>query len=153
MGAYVTLKRSGHLRACCGFLGEPRRLIDAVRQAAFRTATEDHRLPPISPIELPYLDLDVNLLFGFQGVSARGVDRIAAVQVGRHGLRIHRGESAGLLLPVVATENGWDSETFLRQVCRKAGLPTTAWRDDDVQLFSFESVEFGGPIDASRLPV
>jgi AmmeMemoRadiSam system protein B/AmmeMemoRadiSam system protein A len=152
MGAYVTLKRSGHLRACCGNLGDPRRLIDALRQAAFRTATEDHRLPPISPTELPYLDLDVNLLFGFERVSARGEDRIEAVQVGRHGLRIHRGESAGLLLPIVATENGWDSETFLRQVCRKAGLPTTAWRDDDVQLFSFESIEFGGPVDASRLP-
>jgi AmmeMemoRadiSam system radical SAM enzyme/AmmeMemoRadiSam system protein B/AmmeMemoRadiSam system protein A len=152
MGAYVTLKRSGRLRACCGFLGEPRRVIDAVRQAAFRTATEDHRLPPISAVELPFLDLDVNLLFGFEQVSARGDERIRAVEVGRHGLRIHRGDAAGLLLPAVATENDWDSETFLRQVSRKAGLPTTAWQEDDTQLFSFESIEFGGPIDPSRLP-
>jgi AmmeMemoRadiSam system radical SAM enzyme/AmmeMemoRadiSam system protein B/AmmeMemoRadiSam system protein A len=151
MGAYVTLKRREQLRACCGFLGEPKRLIEALRHAAFRTATEDHRLPPISRTELPYLDLDVNILYGFQPVRVKGRHRVDAVEVGRHGLRVHRGESAGLLLPVVATENEWDSETFLRQVCRKAGLPTTAWQDDHTQLFTFESIAFGGPFDASVL--
>jgi AmmeMemoRadiSam system radical SAM enzyme/AmmeMemoRadiSam system protein B/AmmeMemoRadiSam system protein A len=151
MGAYVTLKRRGHLRACCGFIGETRRLFDALRQAAYRTATEDHRLPPISATELPHLDLSVNLLYGFAPIRERGHDRIAAVEVGRHGLRIHRGDQGGLLLPVVATENGWDAETFLRQVCRKAGLPTTAWQENDAKIHTFESVEFGAPFDVSVL--
>jgi poly-gamma-glutamate synthesis protein (capsule biosynthesis protein) len=73
---------------------------------------------------LPFLDLSVNLLHGLERVEARGRDRINAVEVGRHGLRIHRGEASGLLLPVVAVENDWDAEAFLRHVCRKAGLPT-----------------------------
>ena len=150
-GAYVTLKRQGHLRACCGFLGESRELIEALFHAALRTATEDHRLPPISATELPYLDLSVNLLFNLEPVQARGRDRIDAVEVGRHGLRIHRGDASGLLLPGVAVEHGWDSESFLRHVCRKAGLPTTAWEDDETVLFTFESVEFGGPFDATVL--
>ncbi len=72
MGAYVTLKRDDRLRACCGFLGQPRRLIDAIQQAAQRTALEDHRLPPISPTELMHLDLHVNLLHGFETVQASG---------------------------------------------------------------------------------
>ncbi len=150
-GAYVTLKRQAHLRACCGSLGKPRPLLEALQHAALATALEDHRLPPISPTELPYLDLSVNLLHSLAPLAARGRDRIDAVEVGRHGLRIHRGESSGLLLPTVAVEHGWDSEALLRHVCRKAGLPTTAWEDDETQLLTFESSEFGGPFDTSVL--
>jgi AmmeMemoRadiSam system protein B/AmmeMemoRadiSam system protein A len=151
MGAYVTLKRWAHLRACCGSLGQPRRLIEALHHAAFITATEDHRLPPISTTELTYLELRVNLLHDLERVPGLGRDRIDAVQVGRHGLRIERGEASGLLLPTVAVEHGWDSEAFLRHVCRKAGLPTTAWEEDDTRLMTFESAEFGGPLDAAVL--
>ncbi len=150
-GAYVTLKRQGHLRACCGTLGAERPLLAMLRHASQQTAREDHRLPPISLTELPYLDLSVNLLFAFEPVSAQGRQRIAAVQVGRHGLRIQRGDAGGLLLPIVAVENAWDSETFLRQVCRKAGLPTNAWEGDDTILMRFESVEFGGPFETGVL--
>src|SRR5262249_25540466 len=128
-GAYVTLKRQNHLRACCGMLGTPRRLIEALFQAAVTTATEDHRLPPISPTGLPYPQLHVNPLHGLERLSAQGHDRIGAIEVGRHGLRIQRGEAAGLLLPSVPVEHHWDSEAFLRHACRKAGLPTTAWED------------------------
>jgi AmmeMemoRadiSam system radical SAM enzyme/AmmeMemoRadiSam system protein B/AmmeMemoRadiSam system protein A len=151
LGAYVTLKRQGHLRACCGFVGETRKLVEALRLAAHRTATDDHRLPPISATELAYLDLDVNLLYGLARLEARGRERIGAVKVGRHGLRIQRGDAGGLLLPGVATDHAWDSETFLRQVCRKAGLPTTAWEEDDTQILTFESCEFGAPFESSVL--
>jgi AmmeMemoRadiSam system radical SAM enzyme/AmmeMemoRadiSam system protein A len=138
MGAFVTLKRRGHLRACCGSLGKPMSLLDALRQSAQRTATEDVRLPPISRTELPYLDLDVSLLYGFEPLRARGRQRIAEVVPGRHGLQIRRGDAGGLLLPSVAIEQQWDAETFLRQVCKKAGLPTTAWEEDDTQVLTFE---------------
>jgi AMMECR1 domain-containing protein len=39
----------------------------------------------------------------------------------------------------VATEQGWDRETFLRQVCRKAGLASDAWqRGATLQVFTAE---------------
>ncbi len=53
-GIFVTLKRGEHLRGCCGVLGKPMALGMATSQAAFRTATEDARLAPISPSELRY---------------------------------------------------------------------------------------------------
>lgn len=150
-GAFVTLKRRGQLRGCCGSLGEPRPLLAVLREAASRTARDDPRLPPVSATELPYLDLDVNLLSPRRRVDARGRGRLAAVQVGRHGLRIERAGGSGLLLPGVAVENGWDAETFLRQTCRKAGLPTTAWENDDTSLFTFETTEFDGAFDTRSL--
>jgi AmmeMemoRadiSam system radical SAM enzyme/AmmeMemoRadiSam system protein B/AmmeMemoRadiSam system protein A len=152
MGAFVTLRRSGHLRACCGTLGQPMRLRDALEGAARRTATEDTRLPPISRTELPHLTVDVSLLHDFQTIRARGQARIDAVTVGRHGLTIRRGASGGLLLPSVPVELGWDAESFLRQVCRKAGLPSTAWQDDQSELQTFEAHVIEGPFDAASLP-
>jgi AmmeMemoRadiSam system radical SAM enzyme/AmmeMemoRadiSam system protein B/AmmeMemoRadiSam system protein A len=151
MGAFVTLKRSGRLRACCGVLGRPMRVLEAVQQAALRTATEDSRFPTISPTELPHLHLDVTLLYGFQPIDARGRERIKQVEVGRHGLHISRGTSTGLLLPVVPVENGWNSEEFLEHVCRKAGLPTTAWQDDQARLLRFEGHMVPGDFAAQVL--
>lgn len=144
MGAFVTLKRRGKLRACCGALGRPMPLIEALHQAALRTALEDSRLPPISVTELPFLDVDVQLLYGFLPVQEHGAGRIQRVEVGRHGLQIARGNQTGLLLPAVATEQGYTSEEFLRQVCRKAGLPTTAWEDEQTVLQTFEAFEIPG---------
>ncbi|MCH5375011.1 MAG: AmmeMemoRadiSam system protein A, partial [Planctomycetes bacterium] len=152
MGAFVTLKRSGRLRACCGTLGQPMPIVEALRQSALRTATADTRFPTISPTELEHLHLDVSLLYAFQPIRAKGRDRAAEVQVGRDGLQIRRGDSAGLLLPVVAVENGWEAEEFLFHVCRKAGLPTTAWLDDAAQITKFEGHLIEGDFDRNALP-
>jgi AmmeMemoRadiSam system radical SAM enzyme/AmmeMemoRadiSam system protein B/AmmeMemoRadiSam system protein A len=151
MGAFVTLKSNGHLRACCGMVGQPVPLLQAVRHAAARTATEDHRFPPVSPVELRHLTLDVTLLFNFEPLSQQGEARVGAVEAGRHGLKIVRGDKAGLLLPSVAVDAGWDSRTFLNQVCRKAGLPVTAWLEADSQLLRFEGHMIEGTFNDSVL--
>ncbi len=65
------------------------------------------------------------------------------IVVGRDGLIISRGRNAGLLLPQVATEYGWDRLTFLRQTCVKAGLPTESWRADDCRIEKFAAEVFG----------
>ncbi|MBN2023794.1 MAG: AmmeMemoRadiSam system radical SAM enzyme [Pirellulales bacterium] len=146
LGAFVSLKRAGQLRSCCGFMGEGIPLGEAIDQAALRAARDDPRFPPISPSELDHLDMEVWLLWGLQQVAARGPDRAAAIEIGRHGLQIHRGGTRGLLLPAVAVEHGLDAEGFLRQVCLKAHLPPDAWLDDQTQLFTFEGYAIHGPL-------
>jgi AmmeMemoRadiSam system radical SAM enzyme/AmmeMemoRadiSam system protein B/AmmeMemoRadiSam system protein A len=146
-GVFVSLKRRGRLRGCCGMLGEPTSLLDALDRAARRTATDDPRLPPVSPTELRHLDLEVWLLATPTPVAARGLERRGAVEIGRHGLYIRRGPSSGLLLPGVAVEHDLDAEAFLEQVCLKAGLPPTAWKEDDVHLATFEGRVIEAPFD------
>ena len=136
-GAFTSLKRGGQLRSCCGCFGRTMTLKEAVQQAAHQTATSDPRFPPISPSEFPYLDLEVWLLFAPEVVQETGVDRVKAVTIGKHGLKIIRGSQQGLLLPGVATDHNWNSEEFLNNVCIKAGLPPTAWKDDDTILYRF----------------
>ncbi len=153
-GAFVTLRRAGQLRACCGILGPSVALGEAVDQAADRAATDDPRFEPIARAELKHLDVDVWILWGPEPVMARGEDRVGAVEIGKHGVQIARGHARGLLLPGVAIEHGFDARTFLQQVCLKAGLPTDAWKSDDTALMVFEGQAIEGRLaDACRLAV
>jgi AmmeMemoRadiSam system protein B/AmmeMemoRadiSam system protein A len=149
VGSFVSVKREGRLRSCCGFLGEDTTVADAVEKAATRTASEDQRFPRVSPLELPYLELETWLLHSPKLLEAKGHDRAAAVEIGKHGLQVSRGNNRGLLLPGVATEANFTSEQFLQQVCMKAGLPPSLWVEDETQLWTFEGLEFGGPIEAN----
>lgn len=145
-GVFVTAKRKGHLRSCCGHVGKVMPLHEALTQAAVRTATDDPRFPPLSRNELPYLDLDVWLLGDPEEISERGEDRISAVTVGKHGLQVVQGGQRGLLLPSVAMEHGWNAAEFLNRTCMKANLPATAWRNDEVKVFRFEGSEHVGSV-------
>ena len=142
-GLYVTLKRDGTLRGCCGRQGSAMLLGDSLQDSAGRTV-QDPRMAPIAPVELPYLDLSVSLLGPPRPIGVSGDDRIAAIKIGQHGLRIQMGKNAGLLLPSVAVERDWDARQFLDAVCGKAGLPAGAWRSDDAKLMLFDGTYFGG---------
>ena len=71
LGAFVSLKREGRLRGCCGFLGQNVPLAKALVHAAQRTANDDHRFPAVAPRELPHLDVEVWLLSNQQLVAAK----------------------------------------------------------------------------------
>jgi len=48
----------------------------------------------------------------------------------------------GLLLPQVATEQGWDKTTFLEHTCLKAGLPRDAWKEKGTEIYVFSAEVF-----------
>ena len=151
-GFFTTLKRKKQLRGCCGFLGKPTTLREAILNSAQRTAKDDNRMVAISPTELPYLSLDVSLLAAPIVCTAPAAQRESAIQVGLHGLRITNGNQSGLLLPSVSLEQDWTPKQFLEGVCRKAGLPESAWKDPAIQLETFEGLAVHGQIDADSLP-
>lgn len=130
--AFVTLRRrDGELRGCIGTVAPQRPLAEAVRDLAISAATRDRRFDSVTAEELDEIHIEVSVL---SPVSAANLDRI---EVGLHGLIVRRGAASGVLLPQVASERGWDREMFLRQTCRKAGLPEDAWRDPATQILWF----------------
>jgi len=147
LGAFVSLKRGGKLRSCCGCLGDSIPLSDAVAHAAVRAAKDDPRFPPIGGDELAELDMEVWLLWNLEPVPGEGADRAAGFEIGKHGLQVSRGTARGLLLPAVAVEHGLDAEGFLRQVCLKARLAADAWLDRDTVLMRFEGFSIRGRLD------
>ena len=109
-------------------------------------------MPAVSTTELAYLNLDVSLLAPPIALTVPVSQRIEQVQIGKHGLKITRGQKAGLLLPSVPIEQKWTVEQFLEGVCRKAGLPEAAWMDADTILETFEGVVIEGKIESANLP-
>jgi hypothetical protein len=137
-GAFVTLRRRGELRGCIGHIEAERPVGEVVVQVAASAALEDPRFQPIRPAELPALDIEISVLGPLERIDPRDP---AAIEIGRHGLVIEQGHHRGLLLPQVATEWGWDRETFLSHLCAKAGLPRDAW-PSGAAVFRFEAEVF-----------
>ena len=145
--AFVTLTHAGALRGCIGYVHAIRPLVEAIAHCAASAATGDPRFPPVTAGELSDLQIEISVLSPLRPAADP-----TEIQVGVHGLHISKDGRHGLLLPQVASELGWDRDTFLRQVCVKAGLPQDAWRRGaDIQVFTVERIEDGLPvgIDAS----
>jgi AmmeMemoRadiSam system protein A len=138
-GAFVTLKtKSGDLRGCIGSIHAVHPLYQAVTSSAISAAFRDPRFSPVQPQELPALEIEISVMGPIEPVTTPD-----DIEVGRDGLIVSRGRNAGLLLPQVATEYGWDRETFLSQTCVKAGLSPTAWRLQDTRIERFAAEVFG----------
>lgn len=142
---FVTLKIDGHLRGCIGTLAPEGDLARTVPRFALRAAFEDPRFPPLSAHELPDCVIEISVL-----TPPRLVENVADVVVGRDGLILELDGRRGLLLPQVATEWGFDRETFLSEVSQKAGLPPDAWRHPEARVFAFEAEVFSEEDGASR---
>ena len=138
-GAFVSLHtKDGDLRGCIGSIEAVAPLCQAVASNAVNAAFRDPRFHPLDPEELQQVHIEISVMSPIERV-----EDVAAIQVGRDGLIIRRGSRAGLLLPQVASERGWDRETFLRQTCVKAGLPAEAWRDPECRIERFSAEVFG----------
>lgn len=140
-GVFVTLKRGNTLRGCCGMLGASLALSEALADSAKQTALHDPRMAPITAIELPHLTLSVSVLGTPRVLNVAGEDRVNAIQIGRHGLRIRYENHAGLLLPAVAKERDWNARQFLDAVCTKAGLPSETWKSEDAMVEIFDGID------------
>jgi AmmeMemoRadiSam system protein A len=135
--AFVTLTRDGRLRGCIGYSEPLYSLQETVARCAVAAATQDYRFAPVTLEELPELSISVSTL-----TPLTKLGNVEDLEPGRHGLMIVGKEHRGLLLPQVASERGWDRETFLKETCRKAGLADEAWKQEDVEIFVFEAQVF-----------
>jgi AmmeMemoRadiSam system protein B/AmmeMemoRadiSam system protein A len=129
-GAFVTLNHKGvkvgapgRLRACMGLIEAGQPLNDAVVLAAV-WASQDPRFPRLKAEELQRLEVEVSVLSPARRVAGPG-----AIEVGKHGVILEKGSHRAVFLPHVATEQGWDRQTMLEQLSRKAGLPADGWRE------------------------
>lgn len=137
-GAFVSLHKKGHLRGCIGTFETSQPVVKQVTEMAEAAATRDPRFSPVTETEISDLDIEISVLTPPQTIES--VDEIV---VGTHGLVISQGYKRGVLLPQVATEYGWDRETFLRHTCQKAGLREDAWIDSKTTIQVFTAEVFG----------
>ncbi len=137
-GAFVTLHLHGELRGCIGLIEAYLPLCETVAEMAAKAAVADPRFESVTKSEVDEIEIEISVLSPLKRIADPG-----EVVVGKHGVLIEKGYSHGLLLPQVATENGWDREQFLKYVCVKAGLGKEDYRDPDSKLFIFTAEIFG----------
>ncbi len=137
-GAFVSLHKQGQLRGCIGTFTSPRPLVNTVQEMAVSSSQQDPRFPPVQEEEMPDIDIEISVLS-----PLREIKDTSEIEVGRHGIYITKGFYSGVLLPQVATEYGWDRETFLQHTCMKAGLPPETWKEEGVKIEIFEAQVFG----------
>ena len=137
-GCFVTIKQDQQLRGCIGNFQSELPLFKEVAQMAQASASKDPRFYPLKEEDLTNFNLEISVLS-----PLRKVESIEEIEVGTHGIYIEKSFYRGVLLPQVATEHNWDRQTFLKQTCIKAGLPTDAWEAEDAEIYVFSAQVFG----------
>ncbi len=129
-GAFVSIHKQGSLRGCIGTIAPTRGCVaEEIIHNAVSAAAHDPRFDPITPDELPWLEISVDVLG-----EPEEIDSEDALDVRRYGVIVSRGHRRGLLLPDL---DGVD--TVARQVAiarQKAGIGP----NEAVKLQRFEVV-------------
>lgn len=139
LGLFVTLRlKNGDLRGCIGHCFPVKKLRYALPELALASALNDPRFRPVRKDELKDIKIEISLLS-----PMRFIKDYNEIKIPGHGVYVKKGFHAGVFLPQVAEETGWDRETFMAHLCRdKAGLPPDEWKKPNVELYVFTVIKF-----------
>ena len=141
--AFVTIEsltgRIREMRGCIGAITPIDPLAETVARVSVESATSDPRFPPMEKAELDSVVFEVTVLGRLEALPGNPKKRVEMIEIGRHGLMVEKPPNAGLLLPQVAIDEGWDPHLFLTWTCIKAGLPGTCWLDSNVKVYRFDA--------------
>jgi AmmeMemoRadiSam system protein B/AmmeMemoRadiSam system protein A len=133
---FVTVKKNGSLRGCIGNIEPVMPLYQSVMKNAVAACSSDPRFPPVTKEELKDIEVEISILSPLKPLKD-----VRDIQIGKHGLVIRKDNQRGIFLPQVATEFGWNRETFLEQLCAKAGLPQGSWKEAELYTFTVEPIK------------
>jgi AmmeMemoRadiSam system protein B/AmmeMemoRadiSam system protein A len=137
-GVFVTLRKKGELRGCIGIFSSGDPLYKTVSQMSVESSASDFRFSPVEKNELKDIRIEISVL-----TEPALISDWHKIRLGIDGVIVRRSFSSGVFLPQVATETGWDLETFLGQLCsQKAGLPWDSFKDPATQLYTFQALIF-----------
>ena len=126
-GAFVSLKKKGHLRGCIGTFTATKPSVAAeIIVNAVSAGTEDPRFPPVSKEELQDIDISVDILS-----EPEQIDSLGMLDPQQYGVIVRCGRRSGLLLPML---EGVD--TVAEQVgiaMQKAGISP----HEEIELYRF----------------
>lgn len=142
---FVTLRLDGALRGCVGSGEAYRPLAIDIADNAVKVSYRDPRFPPVTPEELPRLQIEVSVLSPLRRLRYRDPEELLSeLRPGVDGVVIYHGAYRALFLPQV-----WevlpDPAEFLAHLCVKAGLPAETFLQDPLEVYTFETRTFSEP--------
>lgn len=129
-GAFVSIHKNGRLRGCIGtILPTTECVAMEIIKNAISASTRDSRFNPISPEELPLLEINVDVLG-----APEEIDSPNDLDVKRYGVIVSAGNRRGLLLPDL---DGVDTVAQQISIARQKG---GIGENEPVRLERFEVV-------------
>ncbi|MBP5624314.1 MAG: AmmeMemoRadiSam system protein A [Lachnospiraceae bacterium] len=129
-GAFVSIHKGGRLRGCIGtFLPTRDNIAEEIIYNAISASTKDPRFRPIEAEELPFLDINVDILNAPEKIASKD-----ELDVKKYGVIVSKGFKRGLLLPDLEGVDTVDEQILIAK--QKAGIR----EDEEVQLQRFEVV-------------
>ena len=137
-GTFVTLKIKGQLRGCIGSLTATETVAESVRRNALNAAFHDPRFAPLSRDELGRTAIEVSILTEPRPLQFQdGQDLIKKLRPHVDGVIIRKNFARATFLPQV-WEQLPEPEDFLSHLCMKAGLPSRAWEDSELEVLTYQ---------------
>jgi uncharacterized protein len=143
--SFVTLTLHGNLRGCIGALRPMEALFEDVRHHAVQAALEDFRFSPVTPAEIPGLEIEISVLSEPQPLAYdKAEDLLHRLRPKVDGVVLKQGLRRATFLPQV-WEHLSDPRQFLGGLCEKMGVPSDTWRRAklDVQTYQVEKFTEG----------
>ena len=141
-GCFVTLHKEGALRGCIGTIEPEASLVNGVEENALNAAFRDPRFPPLSKEELPEIEIEVSVLTPPRVIEfSDEKDLKAKLKPDIHGVILSHGWQRSTFLPQVWKQLP-DTEDFLGNLCQKAGLERTCWKDQGTTVKVYEAEYF-----------
>jgi AmmeMemoRadiSam system protein A len=141
-GCFVTLQKAGALRGCIGTIEPTNSLIENVKDNAIKAAFSDPRFRPVTAEELPKIEIEISVLTVPKSLEYTDAeDLLQKLEPGVHGVILSQGWHAATFLPQVWTQLP-RKDSFLSNLCVKAGLPQTAWKDKKTHVKVYEVTYF-----------
>ena len=136
--SFVTLMISEQLRGCIGALEPYQPLVQDVCEHAAAAALEDYRFSPVTPAEVPLIEIEISHLTPPQHLEYENPqDLVNRLRPKVDGVVLRDEFRRSTFLPQV-----WEQlpgpEEFLNHLCLKAGLPSEAWKNSELEVLTYQ---------------
>jgi AmmeMemoRadiSam system protein A len=139
---FVTLTTSGQLRGCIGALEAYQPLAEDVCEHAIAAAQQDYRFPPLTPGELPNIEIEISRLTQpFPLDYSTPKDLVNKLRPGIDGVILKDGYRRATFLPQVWGKIPGPAE-FLNNLCYKMGANPDLWQHKHLEVFTYQVEEF-----------
>ncbi|MEM4337133.1 MAG: AmmeMemoRadiSam system protein A [Candidatus Woesearchaeota archaeon] len=146
---FVTIEKfvegKKHLRGCIGTLFAYRPLIEDLIENSINAAFYDPRFPPLSSEELKNIEVEISILTNPKMLKFSGYkELLEKLNPPQDGVILSKSGKRATFLPSVwehfKTDTGYYKEGFLTELCLKAGLMPSAWREEGCEIQIYHSI-------------
>jgi len=142
LATFVTLTINNELRGCIGKLEADQPLFKDVKENTYFAAFNDWRFSPLTKDELEEVKIEISVLSIPEPLNySDSTDLIKKISASKPGLIIKSGYSQATFLPQV-----WEDlptpELFLSELCEKANLSPDFWRDNPLEVSTYNVFHF-----------